>query len=104
MQIENFDNLTYSPLIKGAFLSPLIHYIVNTDTNLINAITNENNNAASNNNLIIVIFPYYRYHHCRVPFRLIHQLLTTLMRQLVQEYLATIYRLFELDTHHRWYF
>lgn len=47
MQRENFDNLTYSPLIKGAFLSPLIHYIVNTDTNLINAITNENNNAAS---------------------------------------------------------
>lgn len=104
MQRENFDNLTYSPLIKGAFLSPLIHYIVNTDTNLINAITNENNNAASNNNLIIVIFPYYQYHQHRAPFRLIVQPLITLMRQLVLEYLVLIYHPFELDTHHRWYF
>lgn len=104
MQRENFDNLTYSPLIKGAFLSPLIHYIVNTDTNLINAITNENNNAASNNNLIIVIFPYYQYHQNRDPFRIAHQLLTNSMHQPVQEYLAAIYRPFELDTHYRRYF
>lgn len=101
---ENFDNLTCSPLIKGHLSCPLIHYIVNTDTNLINATTSENTNATSYNNLIMVIYLYYQYRQYRAPFRLIHQLLITLMRQLVQEYLVTIYRPFELDTHHRWYF
>lgn len=47
----------YSYCIKGAFISPLIHYIANNDTNLNNATTNENTNAASNKNLIMVHFP-----------------------------------------------
>lgn len=57
MKKENFDNLTCSPLIKGAFTLPLIHYIVNTDTNLNNATITESISAASNNNLIMVHFP-----------------------------------------------
>lgn len=101
---ENFDNLTCSPLIKGALTLPLIHYIVNTDTNLINAITSENTNAASNNNLIMVIYLCYQFHQYRASFRLIRQPLTTLMCQLVQGYLAIIYHPFGLNTHHHWYF
>lgn len=108
VQIHRIYNRHYTfPLsptcIKWAFILPLINYIVNTDTNLINAITNENNNAASNNNLIIVIFLYYQYHRYRVPFRLTVQPLTTLMRQLVQEYPVLIYRPFGLNTAYRWY-
>lgn len=108
VQIHRINNRHYtfplSPVrIKGAFILPLIHYIVNTDTNLINAITNENTNAASNNNLIIVIFLCYQYRRYRVPFRLIAQPLTTLMRQLVQESPVLIYHLFGLNTAYRWY-
>ena len=57
MKKENFDILTCSPLIKWAFTLPLIHYIVNTDTNLNNATITESISAASNNNLIMVHFP-----------------------------------------------
>lgn len=108
IQIHRINNRHYtfplSPIcIKGAFILPLINYIVNIDTNLINAITRENNNAASNNNLIMVIFPCYQYHQHRAPFRLTVQPLTVLMRLLVQGYPVLIYHLFELNTAYRWY-
>lgn len=109
VQIHRINNRHYtfplSPIcIKGAFILPLINYIVNIDTNLINAITSENNNAASNNNLIMIIFPYSQYRQHRVPFPLIVQPLTVSMRQLAQEYPVLIYHPFELNTAYRWYY
>lgn len=47
----------YSYYIKGAFISPLIHYTTNSVTSLTSATINENINAASNNSLIMVHFP-----------------------------------------------
>lgn len=94
----------YSYCIKGAFISPLIHYIANNDTNLNNATTNENTNAASNKNLIMIIYPCFQCHRNRVPFRLIAQPLTVLMPLLVPKYPVLIYRLFGLNTAYRWYY